>query len=218
MSLFSKLLSKKFSPDYEGKNQINSNERKHGIWIEGPLKWIHAGGAIGEGLKGEYTMWSEGAYDNGNKVGQWISYYEHNSQILLKENYVRSTAPDYVEAFYPTGELRRVDKGNRYNKGTWGITYYFKNGTISDEEVTTQINSKRKIEFHSKKYNRDGSLHWDFTVKGLVKVYKYYSKEGHLLHHAKRVYKKDNNKTYKETNLHGSYDDYLKYYGLSRSK
>lgn len=219
MSLFSKFLSKKFLPDYKGKNQKNSKEKKHGVWIEGPFKHHHS--AMGDTVNYEYTFWDEGSYDNGVKVGQWVGYYENNSQILRKQNYVKRKnlsgfEIDYQEIFYPTGELKNVIKIDRVAVIN---TDYLKNGNITSES-THYVD--KKLGSLSKTYNKDGSLEYSSVSKGLIKEVKYYSNEGYLLYHVKKVWKKDklystekeSERIDKKTVLHGSYDDYLKYYGL----
>lgn len=209
MKLFNKLkeivTNKRYKPSDsdQDKNRYNSDtNKKHGMWIEGPDKQsfvIDTRDGFGS-TTDSFKVWEEGNYENGVRVGQWVGYFEHNSQIAYTNDYVKGdhlgdgSQPYIRKRFYVTGELYKTEEWdfgkNSDDDVNWDTKIFYKSGKLKSEHKVRGKNSK------TISYYEDGYKCYESISKSKYGLYsgsvvedKYFNKKGLMVCHRKHTYK-----------------------------
>lgn len=133
----------------------------------GPYRNYHPNGALSD----------EGTIRNGKEHGPYVSY-SNRGKCLSQGNMNEGQADGEWKWFHPNGQVEKTGsyRGGK-QQGTWKM--FFPDGKLSQE--FNQVNGQ--MEGVGKVYDTDGKLHFEHDYKaGKVQKYRYYNKQGQVLH------------------------------------
>lgn len=119
----------------------------------------------------------------GDEKDGWYKEFFRNGQMSSQAEYEDDEAEGGWEAYYMNGQLRRTGK-TKGNSAVGEWKSYFEDGTLMN---VTIYDDEGKLNGGLKDYDRDGKLHYEMIYdKGDVSSYKYYAKDGSVIHEAEK--------------------------------